>query len=168
MVSRGYSLWLMPKGRAYDKFSGLIKKLAAENNSPVFEPHITILDATMLPEDEIIRRTEKLVHGQKTFTITLQNIDYQDYFFRTLFVRAKITNQLLLLRKKVAEVFEMDLPPYMPHLSILYGDFPQVVKNKIIENIGRDQTTSFELRSVILMKGGEIDKWRIIKQFPFK
>ncbi len=168
MKTKGYSLWLMPKGKAYKKFSQLIKKLAKENNALVFEPHITILNVTMLDKEEVIRRATKLVIGQKPFLLTLQNIDYQDNFFRTFFVKADISDELLSLRKKVDDAFGIEYTTYMPHLSILYGEFPSSTKDKIIKNIGRDQAMTFEIDSLILIKGGEIDKWRIIKEFPFK
>jgi len=47
MKAKGHSLWLMPTGEVYDKFSILIKRLAGEYNTPIFEPHIILLGETM-------------------------------------------------------------------------------------------------------------------------
>lgn len=167
MKSQGYTLWLMPKGHAYQKFSGLIKRLARENQAPVFEPHVTLLGEILLPETEIIKRTERLVAGQKPFAVTMEQIGYENYFFRTLFVRAKKTTALLDLHELAKKIFQMQALPYMPHLSILYGIFPVSTKEKIIKEIGRDQSVEFEVNSVVLMKGGEIKDWKIIKEFEF-
>lgn len=165
--SKGYTLWLMPKGKAYQKFSGLIKKLASENQALVFEPHVTLLGEIMLPQDEVIKRTNKLVAGQKPFAVTMEQIGYEDYFFRTLFVRAKKTAPLLALHKQAKKIFQMAALPYMPHLSILYGIFPNELKEKIIAEIGRDQSVEFEINSVVLIKGGEVQDWQVIGEFVF-
>ncbi len=168
MKSKGYTLWLMPKGKIYEKYADLIKKLARENNAPVFQPHITLLGEFMQPQDECIKKTKQLVAGQKPFVINLKEIGFQDYFFRTLFIYAENSKQLLDLHNRAKEIFQMqNIPPYMPHLSLLYGAFPQTVKNKIIQEIGKDQSAQFEIESVYLNKGGEIKDWQIVKEFPF-
>ena len=122
----------------------------------------------MQPEEECIRLTKQVVHGQKPFTINMGEIGYEDFYFRTLFVRAKETEALLALHNRAKEIFKMNIPPYMPHLSLLYGTFPQTLKEEIIKEIGRNQSTEFEISSVHLVKGGEVEDWRIIGEFPLK
>lgn len=168
MISKGYTLWLMPKGEHYNRFADLIKRLAHQHGGPVFEPHVTLLGDVELSELETIERTQQLAQGQKPFPITLRQIDYQDYHFRALFVRAEITKSLLSLHNRAKEIFGMqDIPPYMPHLSLLYGNYPNELKEKIISEIGREQTAQFEVSIVYLIKGGEVKDWQIIKEFPF-
>lgn len=168
MISKGYTLWLMPKDKIYKKFAKLIKKLGREYGGPIFEPHVTLLGDIELPEEEMVRKTDQLVHGQKPFPITLRQIDYQDFYFRTLFVRAEITEPLQALHNLAKKIFEKEIPPFMPHLSILYGNFPQAVKDEIINKIGKDQTVQFDVSSIHLIKGGEVEEWRIVKEFPFR
>lgn len=169
MKSNGYSLWLVPTGEANIKFNALVKKLAEENRAPLFQPHVTLLGDFMYSEEESIEKTKQLVSGQKPFTIEMEQIDYEDYFFRTLFVRAKKTQQLLALNTRAKEIFQMNgTLDYMPHLSLLYGMFPVETKEKIIKEVGRDQSTQFEISSVNLIKGGEIEDWRIVDEFPLK
>jgi 2'-5' RNA ligase len=169
MKAKGHSLWLMPTGEAYDKLLGLIKRLANEYNAPLFEPHVTLLGEAMQLEEDVLKRIEQLVLGQKPFPITLNTVDYQDFYFRTLFVRAERTDPLQTLHDRAKEVFEMqDIPDYMPHLSLMYGNFPQSVKEQIIKAIGRDQTTEFAVNSVHLFKtDGEANTWYRVKEIPF-
>ncbi len=167
MKSQGYSLWLVPTGEANEKFTNLVKELAEENDAPVFQPHVTLLGDFLLSEEESIEKTKQLVAGQKPFTIEVEQIDYEDYFFRTLFVRAKKTIPLLALHNRAKDIFNMQAVPYMPHLSLLYGDFPVELKEKIIKEIGRDQSADFTVNKVTLLKGGEIKNWRIIGEFEF-
>lgn len=166
MKSKGHTLWLIPTGEAHNKYSNLIKKLAKEYNSPVFEPHVTLLGEFLNPVEDCIEKTKQLVAGQQPFIIKMNNIGCQDYFWRTLFVYAEKSPQLQALHDKAKKIFNMELPPFMPHLSLLYGMFPQVVKDKIIKEIGKSQLAEFKVDKVILKKGGEIKDWKIISEFP--
>ena len=144
MKGSGYSLWLMPTEKTYEKFSGLIKRLAEQYHVPVFEPHVTLLGGMMQSDEEVMQRTERLVRDQSSFPITLRTIDYQDFYFRTLFVRAEEAEPLVALHHRAREAFEMQaIPPYLPHLSLLYGNFSQVVKESIIATIGREHPAEF-------------------------
>lgn len=166
MKSRGHTLWLIPTGEAYEKFSSLIKKLAEEYNAPVFMPHVTLLGDFLQPEEECISLTKQLVSDQKPFTIKMNEIGYEDSYFRTLFVRAEKKEPLLNLHNRSKGIFKKDIPPYMPHLSLLYGTFPVETKEKIIGEIGRNQSIQFEISSLHLIKGGEVENWRIVEEFP--
>lgn len=168
MKAKGHSLWLMPSGDVYDRFSKLVEKLAQEHSAPIFQPHVTLLGEILEGEEDIIKKTQELVEAHQPLPVTLDSVDYQDYYFRTLFVRANETQPLLDLHNNAREVFKMQgIPPYMPHLSLLYGDFPQAVKDKIIQEIGRDFTSQFEVTSVHLFKtDGEANTWHRVKEFP--
>lgn len=121
MVSEGYTLWLMPSGAEYNRFADLIKKLAQQYNAPVFQPHVTLLGEFPQPEKEAMRLTQELVIGQKPFPVKLRQIDYQEYHFRALFVKAVKTPDLVNLHERAKKLFGMEhIPPYMPHLSLLY------------------------------------------------
>lgn len=168
MKAKGYSLWLAPTGKAYDKLSGLIKRLAKEYNAPLFEPHVTLLGEAMQSEDEVLKRAGQLASGRNPFPVTLNSVDYSDFYFRTLFVRAERTGPLQALHDHAKEVFEMqNIPDYMPHLSLMYGNFPEAVKEQIIKDIGRDQATEFIVNSIQVFKtDGEVNAWHKVKEFP--
>lgn len=169
MIEKGFSLWLMPKEEHYERFTELIKRLAKQYGGPTFLPHVTLLGEFPQSEEETIKLTERLVTGQKPFPITLRQIDYQDFHFRALFIKADLTKPLVNLHEKAKKLFGMeDIPSYMPHLSLLYGNYPIEVKEKIIMAVGRDQASQFDISSVSLVKGGEVKNWRIIKEFPFR
>lgn len=167
MKSKGHTLWLVPTGDSFKKFRSLIEKLAKEYRAPAFQPHVTLLGEITRPEEECVRLTKQLVSGQKPLEIEMGQVDYQDFYFRTLFVKVKKTEPLLALYARAKEVFQMnDIPLYMPHLSILYGTFPEPLKKEIIKEIGRDQSCKFEINSVHLMKGGAVKDWQIIGEYP--
>jgi 2'-5' RNA ligase len=169
MKGKGHSLWLMPTGEAYHELSGLIKTLAEEYHGPVFEPHVTLLGEVRQSDDEILRRAAQLASGQQPFPIIVRTVEYQDFYFRALFVRAERTDPLQALYNRAKEIFAMpDIPEYMPHVSLMYGNFPQLVKEQIIKAIGRDHTTEFTVSSVHVFKNdGEAHTWYRVKELPF-
>lgn len=169
MYSKGYSLWIVPTGQTNVKSVNLVKKLASENQSPIFHPHITLLGDFLYIEQEAIEKTKELVSGQKPFTIKLNEIGYEDFHFRTLFVRAEESVPLLALHNRAKEIFQkQDTPSYIPHLSILYGIYPTRLKEEIIKEIGKNQLAQFKVASVHLVKGGEVADWRIIGEYSFQ
>ena len=169
MQGKGHSLWFMPTGEAYHKLSGLIKTLAEDYHSPVFEPHVTLLGEVRQSEDEILRRAAQLASGQQPFPIILRTVEFQDFYFRALFVRAESRDPLQTFYNRAKEIFAMpDLPEYMPHVSLMYGNFPPPVKEHIIKAIGRDHTTEFTVSSVhVFNTDGEAHTWSRVKELPF-
>ncbi|MBU1000721.1 2'-5' RNA ligase family protein [Patescibacteria group bacterium] len=173
MKSKGYTLWLRPTGEANNKFASIIKKWAKEYRISMFQPHVTLLGELMCSEEnlekDLIEKIKELVSNQKPFKIELEELDYEDHFFRTLFVRAKKTEALLELNAQAKEIFKKkNTPPYMPHLSILYGTFTKALKEELVKEIGKNQSMKFEVSSIHLIKGGRVKDWKIIGEFPFK
>lgn len=166
MKARGYSLWVIPTGEAYDTFSTRINRLAREYGAPVFEPHVTVLGEAMQSEAEILKRAEQLAQGHQPFPLQVQTVDYHDAYFRALFLRVQESEPLLAMHQHAQELFQMQaLPGYMPHLSLLYGHFPQVVKEAIIATIGQDLAARFTVRSLHVVKTeGYVKHWSRIKE----
>lgn len=170
MIAKGYSLNILPSGKEYESFVRLIKKLAERYGGPVFAPHITLLGQAAEDETTAIKLSEKLTAEQEPFTVILDRVDYEDYYFRALFIYAKKTEPLESLHNMAKKIFNKgNIPPYMPHLSLLYGDFPISLKEKIISEIGKEMNTTFTVNSVWLFKTeGLANEWYPVKEFIFK
>lgn len=168
MKAKGYSLWLMPEEERHGELAALLKILAKEYRSPLFEPHVTLIGGIVLSEEMVIIRSQQLALGQKSFSVTLQTVNYQDYYFRALFVKAEKTQPLLALHNRAKKIFEMqEIPSYMPHLSLLYGNYSQVIKEQIIEAIGKNQAMDFAVNTIHLFKtDGEVSAWYKVQEFP--
>ncbi len=170
MALMEYSLWLMPTGAVYDKFSQLISQLAEQNSSPSFPPHVTLVGSIEADEEEMINKTQdvaKLIHP---YTIKLMNVDYTDYYYRSLFVRVEPTEDVMKAYQKVREIFPSPQETgYMPHFSLLYGDFSSETKEQIIKKIGDRFTDEFEVNSLYLyLTQGDVSKWYKINDFPLR
>ncbi|HLD01745.1 MAG TPA: 2'-5' RNA ligase family protein [Patescibacteria group bacterium] len=166
----GYSLWLQPEGEDYQEFSSLIKQLAAKYHGPVFEPHVTLLGGfPQNDEQQVIFLTQQLAKRHTTFAIQLKEIDYEDFYFRTLFIHVEKTPELLKLNSEARKLFGIsNEPPFMPHLSILYGEYPNETKEKIIGEIGREHNLSFYPSVItVIHSSGRENTWKVVGKLPF-
>jgi len=167
MKSGNYGIWLMPSGEAYKKMSKIISKLASEYNSPVFEPHVTLIHSIQGTQKDVALKTSMLARTIKPFKITLNKVGFQDKYYRCLFIFANESKHLVDANKKAGEVFNITPDEKsMPHLSLMYGDFPEEVKKKIIKKIGSSFDIAFEVESIHLYSGeGSVKDWHKVKEF---
>ncbi|HET6527591.1 MAG TPA: hypothetical protein VFG39_02455, partial [Balneolaceae bacterium] len=89
---------------------------------------------------------------------------------RSLFIHVQKTKKLMELRDMAIRFFDgSNDEPFMPHLSLLYGDLPIKEKGKILNNIGREFYENIEIKSLVLMKtSGEPSQWLKIHTAVFK
>lgn len=169
MRQKGYTLWLIPTGKLYTQLSHLISKLTKKYNAPHFEPHVTLLGKITGPEEEVLEKTSRLASELKLYEIELTNLDYLDKYFQCVFIRVKETKPVLEANAKARKIFgrEND-PPYMPHLSLLYGNYPVSIKKKVIEEIGPNFSLSFPVRSIHLISYTDLydaKSWQKVRGF---
>lgn len=60
-----YSLWVMPSGEQAERLQSEIDMLAAAQNGPHFEPHVTVLPDIKRPREEVVAICEKLASQLK-------------------------------------------------------------------------------------------------------
>jgi len=170
ITSSGFSLWLQPTDQAYDRLAGIIAQLGAQYRAPVFEPHVTLLGGLTGSADALITRSAQLAKLLKSNVIKLATLDYLDEYFCCLFANAEKTNWLIDANTKTRKLFHReDAPEFMPHLSLLYGDFPPTTKQRIIIEIGSRLELSFQVTSLRLWSTtGEPEEWYKIKEFSLK
>lgn len=157
----------MPKGEAYDKLNNLISRLGIEYNAPYFEPHVTLIGAVSGSEEDILSKTSKLALAIKPYKIELEKVDYLDEYFRCLFLRVKQTKDVMNANLEAKAIFnKQGTPDYMPHLSLMYGNFSSKTKKEIIKKIGESIPIIFQVNNANLFStNGELKEWYKIKEF---
>lgn len=132
-----YSLWFMPQGEHYRWLAQVIGRFSQAWGTTRFEPHVTLLGGLAGPEEEVISQTVRLAGSLQPIIIQLTSLAGTDEYFRCLFIRVEPTEEVLAAHQQAREVFNQpDEPQYMPHLSLLYHDCPEQVRNAIIAKIG--------------------------------
>lgn len=167
MRTTGYSIWLVPEGEVYKKLDQLIVKLSRKYKSPYFAPHVTLVGEILLPGGEVVKRTKILAYSLNPFTVYLNKVGHGDFYFRSLFIRAMKTRKIMAAYKTAIKIFAAIKPkPYMPHLSLIYGNYSEETKNEMIKEIGRKFDINFKIDKIYLYKtDGKVGDWRKIAEF---
>lgn len=163
-----YALWLMPTGQAYRRLARRILSLSRQYSTPRFEPHVTLLSGITAPEQEAHSLSATLAGRLEPLEIRLAEIGFLDEYFRCLFLRVLPTDALMNAHQAAKEVFGLrKQPPYMPHLSLIYGNLPIDVKKKIAS--GPSTGLSFEVSSIHLYSvSGPLADWRPAGTFSLR
>jgi len=103
----------------------------------------------------------------RPFAIRLEKIDFFDEYFRCLFVRAAPTEPLRNAHQAARQALGHGREPdFMPHLSLLYGNFPRSLKEGVIADMGPRLDVQFKVRSLQLYRTqGEPHLWRRVASF---
>jgi len=167
--TEGYHLLLEPKGEVRERLSAVITTLAAEYDGPVFVPHVTLLAAIPeASEEELIAKTKELARTLTPFTCTLEGFGTEDSFFRALYMRVSGVAEVSGRHGQASTVFGMQAQDeYLPHLSLLYGNYAQDQKLQTIDSLQYLNGTSFEVESVNLYSTpGDTSTWKQVGSYP--
>jgi 2'-5' RNA ligase len=165
--SSHYSLWLMPTGKIRQRLAGTILDLSREYAAPAFEPHVTLVGGIVGAAREVTAKMRELARRIPPFAIRLTAVDYLDEYFRCLFVRVATTGPIMTANKATREAFRLEKQPaFMPHLSLLYGNLPASVKERIVASLGRQFELEFKVSSLHLyLIENEPAAWRRVASF---
>lgn len=169
MKTKGYSILLVPNDKkAYRLYYQTIKKLSKQHHTPLFNPHITLLGSITGQEKDIVTKTGNLAQELKPCLISFDNLGMEQFFFRSLYLEAKPTKQLLQTNQKAGTIFGTNFP-FMPHLSLLYSNLSDRQKRAIITSLESQQWPDFTVDALHLYKcDGEVEDWHEVLKAKFK
>jgi 2'-5' RNA ligase len=169
MSAATYHLWLKPSGSTYDELAATIRELAQELNAPVFEPHVTLLSLEG-SEREHVRRTGELAGQLEPFSVILTELSSRNEYFQCLFINVQQTTQVMDANALAKRIFHQAERAYAPHLSLLYGLYPEVRKREIIARLGSGVRTWFEASAIHLIQAdsGDPKDWHELSIAPMR
>ena len=155
---------------AYDVLAQTIRDLARELGAPIFEPHISLIGNLEGTEKELIKRTEELARHLESFTAVLTEASYRDSHFQCLFMLVEQTPPLMNAYAIAIDRFHKPHQQFMPHLSLVYGSYPESRKKLIIDHLSADVRVNFEVTALYLVRADSPDPkdWHEIGPFPMK
>ncbi|GMH19439.1 hypothetical protein Nepgr_021280 [Nepenthes gracilis] len=158
-----YSIWALPPEDVLERVKKLMAKLREEFGGPEFEPHVTIIGAIWLTEEEVHEKFRAATEGVKPVTVTSEALTYGPSFWTCLYVRLHHSHEL----KHLVENFwkHFDWKPaftYTPHLGFLYHEtLPEEERKRAQEKaLVLDEgiaTISFPITRVVLYKTDATD-----------
>lgn len=172
MELKQYWFWLIPEKKICDEFRKIITELSSKYNTSSFEPHVTLLTGITLSEDEVIKRAKQLADKLKPFKVSLDFVDFDNALLSAIVCWLQQNKGLENLHKEAAELFEIkEAREYRPHISLMYGDFPEIAINDVNLKLSETNKT-FIIDSICIAstKGGikDVKDWYEIARIPLK
>ena len=164
-VTTGYHLFLEPDGEVRKQLQGIITELSRVSSSPVFTPHITLLGK--IPDEQeslLVKKTNTIASAMKKQRVTLKGISMQDSYYRALYMQISDKEGLETIHTYATTVFAMAYAQsYLPHLSLLYGNYSQEQKEVFLSTVQVPSLLSFEATTIHLYKtSGKPHQWNKI------
>jgi hypothetical protein len=161
-----YSLVIVPRGEVREQLQTLIEDLALHNNAPAFTPHITVVSNIFAAPDELAHERDKaieLANKVGKFTVTLHKYGFLNEEFRCLFLLAH-SEAFESVYANAATIYPQVNNQHfrqLPHLSVLYGTYPQETKDRIIADHPMPPL-EFDVESFDLYKtNGPASSWQL-------
>ena len=159
-----FHLWLVPTGAVFDRLAGVIADLSARHHGPAFDPHLTLLGRLEGEEEVLVDRTRQLAHALHPFEVRLKEPSYQAQYFRCLFLPAEPSAPILDAHRQATHIFDAQpTSAFDPHVSLLYGLFPESLKQEIITDLPPDLPSAFLASRLQLIRAGSTNPqdWQV-------
>lgn len=165
-----FHLWLVPTGTAYDRLAGVIADLSARHHGPAFDPHLTLLGRLAGEQESLVDLTHQLARALHPFEVRLKTPAYEAQYFRCLFLPAEPSPAILEAHRQATQIFNaQSTSAFDPHVSLLYGVFPDSLKQAIIKGLPSDLPETLLLARLQLIRAGSTNPqdWQIVKTLDF-
>ena len=166
-----YTLWLEPTGRTHGLLATTIAQLSQEHGSPLFDPHVTLLGDITGQEGTVLQQTEQLANALSPVDLFLTVPAFQDQYFQCVFMRIEETSTLLDAHMRARTAFHKEAaPPFMPHLSLLYGLYPKPLKEQIVGSLSTSLSVQFTASGVTVFRveGNSPNDWHKVQTFGLR
>ncbi|ERN14146.1 hypothetical protein AMTRI_Chr01g111770 [Amborella trichopoda] len=171
-----YSVWAIPPLDVKLRLKALMEKLRDEFGGPEFEPHVTVVGATRLTEKDAMAKLEACKE-LKPYKCRAIKVDKGSFFYQCVYLLLDPTPEMMEVNAHCIKHFGCsNATPYMPHLSLLYGDLTEEEKKKAQDKANSlDQglcNLDFEVSSLALHKTDTEDKtlksWEKVAEIPLR
>lgn len=125
MTTEIRSLWLMPCPKDHAFLASLVSELASSFGTPIFAPHLTLRGDTDATFERLHDDVRAAASALEPFAEPITSIETTGAFFRAFYVRFAVSVPLDKLKRRLDPE---GIEDFMPHVSLLYGNLPEVVK----------------------------------------
>ncbi|TCR68609.1 hypothetical protein [Bosea sp. BK604] len=163
------SIWLMPKNDDEAFLSSLVRELAGRFGTPVFTPHLTLRGDTDVPANKLAEDIAAAASQVPAFAEPISAIETTEAFFRAFYARFAVSAPLATLKRGL-DPHAAD--PFMPHVSLLYGNLEADVKAPAAAEFGqRLAGRAIGFDRICVVRSGQdvpIADWSILATAPLK
>ena len=140
----------------------IIIKLAQKYNSPIFQPHSTLIGKTDISLSRMKSAIIDLMSNYQSIDVHPNKIGYSDYLWRALYIELKELQILTKWHEHLCNLLSINCDKnYLPHISLMYNSVP-LREKKIIS--GKIKLRSvYKIQSIQIVDCGEkVDDWKTV------
>ena len=100
MTAEYHSIWLMPRLEDEETFAAIIRRLAKRFGSPVFQPHLTLVEDMPRTLEELEPLLERLTEGMATFSASIEAVEESPLYYRSFYARYPVKMPLKTLKQR--------------------------------------------------------------------
>ena len=168
-----HSIWLMPCSEDEQRFSALVQRLAAQLDSPAFQPHLTLVEDMPRTCEEMEPLLMQLADRAAVFKAEVEGVEESALYYRSFYARFPVVSPLRALKEKAVNLFEVgSLDTFMPHISLAYGVPESPEKAQAIAALqSKLQGMSVTFNRVCIVSSSQhtpIEEWTIRKAIPLR
>ena len=164
-----YSFWLIPENDLYQDIEKVIVKYTGEYGSPVFVPHVTTHSTVVSTDKQVVNDVQRAISEIESFEVQVGDVEFSTTYFQCVFARIKTSAELLNTHLSLQDALEGEKNHvFMPHASLLYGDFDMQTRENIAKEI-RLKTSSFMANKITIVRADSRDPkdWSVVSQVSF-
>lgn len=135
------SLWLVPPVTLRAEIASIIDEYAEELSTPRFIPHLTLLGG--IARGVTVDELGGLAREIAGVTVEPQGVATGDDYYHCVFVAVKRTPELQRARAAAERIFGASAEPFVPHMSLVYGDLPPERREAIAREIEATRFVAF-------------------------
>ncbi|XP_062179237.1 cyclic phosphodiesterase-like [Phragmites australis] len=169
-----YSVWALPPEPVRDRLRRAMEALRAAHGFPAFEPHATVVGAIRLRRAQAIEMLRAAAAGVRPYTVRVAGVARGDFFYQCVYLLLEPTPEVVEASDHCCGHFGYERStPYMPHVSLLYGDLTDEEKEearKKVEELDKDICgLQFEVSELALYRTDTEDKslesWELVEVY---
>lgn len=136
-----------------------ISTLAQKYNSPVFQPHCTLIGKTDVSLPRLKSAIINLMNYYKPIIVHPIIISYTDNLWRALYIVLKEKQVLTNWHKHLCDSLSINYDKdFLPHISLMYNSVSVSEKKKISGDM--QLKTAYKIQSIQIVDcSSEVDEW---------
>lgn len=162
-----YCLWIIPPVEVTKLLNSIIKKFSKKYKSPVFEPHVTLLDGIYAPKDKALSGTKELFSQIKPFSLSFGEVSFSTTYYQCVFVRIKATAPLMHANLLAKKIFNAKNDIFMPHISLLYGNHPMKLRERLAAEINLPKVSFKSEKMIVVPSTDDPRDWKHLVEYNF-
>ncbi len=161
-----FSFWIIPENDFYQELESVIAKYSKEYGYPIFPPHLSLHPALTADEVTLVGQVKEAARKILPFEMQVGPVECSTTYHQSVFVRLRTSAELLtahMTLKQALGVTEKFV--FMPHISLVYGDFDMHLRDSIAQKITLTGT-SFQATAITLVRedSPEPNDWNIVER----